>query len=80
MRLLQEEADETRAGGTFRELGNGKKGQPGGETLQTAPSLGSFEKREAGQNKTKNESVMESRLPFCVKREGNTSAFSPRAL
>lgn len=40
MRLQQEEADETRAGGTFRELGNRRKGSLEGRLYKQLPAWG----------------------------------------
>lgn len=71
------------AGGEEGAAEEQKKGQPRGECLQTAPSLGFFEKRDAGQNKTKMKTRSSlARLPVCRGRwrRGSYPVIVSRAL
>lgn len=78
MRLQQEEAEENQGkeapSGSW---GTGRKDSLEGRLYKQLPGSGPLKSERQVKIKQKYESVMESRLPFCVKRDGNTSALAP---
>jgi hypothetical protein len=79
VRLQQEEADETCAEGPFREPGNRRKDSLEGRLYKQLPASGPLKSERQVKIKQKLRPY-QSLGCLCVKRDGNTSVLSPRAL